>query len=109
MERFKIFLSGYRISGISSWYERLPAALLPTAKSQMHGVSLNSDFESLAISTVRNPQYSHSTAALFRTAVTVVKGNDRTHHPNVVNVHQRAGTRLRRLQYVRIIVPVVFC
>jgi hypothetical protein len=56
VDRFKNFLSGYSRSGISSWYKRLPAALLSTANSYMHGVFLNSAFEAMAISTAHNPQ-----------------------------------------------------
>jgi hypothetical protein len=53
----KNFLSGYSRSGISGWYKLLPAALLSTANSQMHGVSLNPAFETIAISTAHNPHY----------------------------------------------------
>jgi hypothetical protein len=50
-----------------------------------------------------------STALHYRTAVTVLKANARTHHPNLVNVHQRADKRLHRLQYVSVFVLIVFC
>ena len=75
----------------------------------MHGVSLNSAFEAMANSAAQIHSTLCSTAASCRTAVTVLKANERTHHPNVVNVHQLADTRLHRLQYMSIFVPVVFC
>jgi hypothetical protein len=71
VDQLKNFLSGCSRSGISGWYKRVPAALFYTANSQMHGVSLNSAHEAMAISTAHNPQYTLQHCCTCHTTVTI--------------------------------------